>query len=100
MSGGQQIFSSDSDSNFGKYANPEFDAGIKEAAAILDEGERADKLNELDELLWEDLPNIPLFQKPAGVLAYQDRYANIIDNTSTESFFWNSVNWGLKPSAQ
>lgn len=100
VSGGQQIFSSDSDSNFGKYANPEFDAGIKEAGTILDEGERADKLNELDELLWEDLPNIPLFQKPAGVLAYQDRYANIIDNTSTESFFWNSVNWGLKPSAQ
>jgi peptide/nickel transport system substrate-binding protein len=100
VSGTQQIFSSDSDSNFGKYANPEFDRRIKEVSAIVDEEERAAALNELDELLWEDLPNIPLFQKPAGLLAYSTRYANIIDNTTTEGFFWNSSEWGRKASAQ
>jgi peptide/nickel transport system substrate-binding protein len=99
VQGAQQIFASDSDSNFGKYNSPEFDAGIKEAGTLLDKDERAKKLNELDEMLWEDLPNIPLFQKPAGVLAYQDRYANVTDNTSTESFFWNAVNWGLRATA-
>ncbi|MFP5376174.1 MAG: ABC transporter family substrate-binding protein [Acidimicrobiia bacterium] len=99
VSGTQQIFSSDSDSNFGKYANPRVDALVKEAATILDEDERADKLNEIDALLWEDLANIPLFQKPVGLLAYSDRYANISENTTTESFFWNVLNWGIKTSA-
>lgn len=99
VSGAQQIFSSDSDSNFGKYNNPAFDTGVKEAAALLDEDERAKKLNELDEMMWEDLPNIPLFQKPTGILSYSNKYANIVDNTTTESPFWNSVEWGLKASA-
>ena len=100
VAGTQQIFSSDSDSNFGKYANAKIDAGVKEASAILDEEERAKKLNELDEIMWEDLPNIPLFQKPTGILAYSDKYANITDNTTTESPFWNSVTWGLKATGQ
>ena len=100
VQGTQQIFSSDSDSNFGKYANPEVDAGVKEAAAILDEEERAKKLNELDEIMWEDLPNIPLFQKPTGILSFSNKYANISDNTTTESPFWNTVRWGFKATAQ
>ncbi|MGH3325119.1 MAG: ABC transporter family substrate-binding protein [Streptomyces sp.] len=100
VSGTQQTFASDSDSNFGKYANEEFDAGIKEASRILDKDDRAQKLNELDEVLWEDVPTIPLFQKPSGILSYSDKYANIIDNTTTEGPFWNSINWGLKAAAQ
>lgn len=96
VSGAQQIFDSASDSNFGKYSNPEVDATVKRAAAMLDEGDRADELNKADELMWEDLPNIPLFQKPVGLLAYSNKYANISDNTTTEGLFWNSSNWGLK----
>ena len=99
VSGAKQIFSSDSDSNFGKYNNPEVDEAINKVATILDEDERAAALNDIDEMLWEDLPNIPLFQKPAGVLAYSERYGNITDNTTTESPFWDSVNWGLKATA-
>ena len=100
VSGAKQIFSSDSDSNFGKYANPEVDAAIKKAGAVLDEGDRADALNEVDAMLWEDLPNIPLFQKPVGLLAYSTKYANISDNTTTEGLFWDSLNWGLKATAR
>lgn len=99
VSGTQQIFTSTSDSNFGKYANPEVDAAIKEVSAILDDDERAAALNKVDEMLWEDLPNVPLFQKPVGLLAYSNKYANIVDNTTTEGPFWNSLNWGLKVAA-
>lgn len=99
VSGVQQIFDSASDSNFGKYSNPAVDAAIKKAGAILDEGDRADALNKVDEMLWEDLANLPLFQKPVGLLAYSDKYANISDNTTTEGLFWNSSNWGLKAAA-
>ena len=100
VSAAQQIFSSTSDSNFGKYSNPKVDAAIKEASAILDEGERAEALNKIDEMLWDDLPTIPLFQKPVGLLAYSSKYANISDNTTTEGPFWNSLNWGLKAAAR
>lgn len=99
ISGTQQIFASDSDSNFGKYANKKVDAAIKKVSSTLDEADRAAELNKIDEMLWEDLPNIPLFQKPAGLLAYSTKYANITDNTTSEGFFWDSSSWGLKATA-
>lgn len=99
ISGAQQTFASDSDSNFGKYSNPEVDAAIKKVGGTLDKKEQAAELNRIDEMLWEDLPTIPLFQKPAGMLAYSDRYANIKDNTTSEGLFWNAYEWGIKAGA-
>jgi peptide/nickel transport system substrate-binding protein len=100
VAGAQQIFSSASESNFGKYASPEVDAAIEKANVTLDEDERDTLLNKIDEMLWEDLANIPLFQRPSGMLAYSDKYANIVDNTTSEGFFWNAYQWGLKAAAQ
>lgn len=100
VSGTQQVFASDSDSNFGKYANAEVDRLIKEAGTTLDEEERVKILNQIDEILWEDLATIPLFQKPAGVLSHADRYANLKDNTTSEGIFWNAHEWGLKATGQ
>ncbi|HET7489445.1 MAG TPA: ABC transporter family substrate-binding protein [Acidimicrobiales bacterium] len=99
VSGAQQTFDSSSDSNFGKYSNEKVDAQIKQAGTILNQKDRADALNKADEMMWEDLPNIPLFQKPVGLLAFSDKYGNITDNTTTEGPFWNSLNWGLKAAA-
>jgi len=99
VSGVKQEYDSTSDSNFGKYSNPAVDAAIQKAGTLLDEKARADALNKVDEMLWADVPNIPLFQKPVGLLAWSDKYANIIDNTTTEGLFWNSTNWGLKTAA-
>lgn len=97
--GTEQIYSSTSDSNFGKYTSAEVDAAIKKANSILDEEERAAALNDIDEMLWEDLPNIPLFQKPVGMLAYSNNYANIVDNTTADGLLWNAEQWGLKAAA-
>ena len=38
-------------------------------------------LNEIDKMLWTDLPDIPLYQKPT-YLAYDDNFVNIVDNTT------------------
>jgi peptide/nickel transport system substrate-binding protein len=98
VSGAAQSYGTGSDSNFGKYSNPEFDDLVSQASQVpIDEA--ADLLNQADEILWEDLPSIPLFQKPAGVLSYADRYANIVDNTSSEGLFWNSETWGIRATA-
>ena len=99
ISGAQQTFNSDSDSNFGKYVNPAVDAGLKKAATQLDKADQAAELNKVDEILWEDIPTIPLFQKPAGMLAYSSKYGNIKDNTTSEGFFWNANEWGIKSAA-
>jgi len=76
ISGAYQTFASDSDSNFGKYNSPEVDAALKKVAGTLDKDEQVTELNKVDEMLWEDLPTIPLFQKPAGMLAYSSKYAS------------------------
>ena len=99
ISGAQQTFASDSDSNFGKYNSPAVDAAIKKVGTVLDKKEQAAELNKVDELLWEDLPTIPLFQKPSGMLAYSSKYGNIKDNTTSEGLFWNAYEWGLKSAA-
>lgn len=100
VSGAQQVYDSSSASNFGKYANPEVDALVKKASTTLDEKERVKLLNQVDEMLWEDLPNIPLFQKPAGVLAHADKYVNLKDNTTSEGIFWNAEQWGVQATAR
>ena len=98
-SGANQIYKTDSDSNYGKYSNSSVDSLMKKALAEADFDKRMALLNEVDEMMWKDLPNIPLYQKPT-FLAYADKYANIVDNTTTETPFWNVEEWGIKASAQ
>ncbi|HLF41671.1 MAG TPA: ABC transporter family substrate-binding protein [Acidimicrobiia bacterium] len=98
-SGASQLYSSASDSNYGKYANPAVDKLMLEAVGEIDETARLALLDKIDEAMWADLPNIPLYQKPT-FLAYYESYANITDNTTTESPFWNSEEWALKASAK
>jgi peptide/nickel transport system substrate-binding protein len=98
-SGAKQIYQTGSASNFGKYSNPAVDDLMKKALAEIDFTKRTALLNQADEAMWTDLPNIPLYQKPT-FLAFSDKYANIEDNTTTETPFWNVEEWGLKASAQ
>ncbi|MGH2705119.1 MAG: ABC transporter family substrate-binding protein [Actinomycetota bacterium] len=98
-SGLHQIFTTGSDSNFGQYGNPGVDRLSRLSGAEVDQDKRFAMLNEVDQAMWEDLPNIPIFQRPVGILAYSNKYANIKDNTTSEGIFWNSPEWGLKATA-
>lgn len=97
-SSARQIYQGDSDSNFGKYKNTAVDDLLDKSIAEVDLGKRTEILNQADEMMWTDLVNLPLYQKPT-FLAFADRYANISDNTTTETPFWNVEEWGLKASA-
>ena len=59
--------------------------------------ERAQMLQDIDQVMWQadQFPNLPLYQQPT-VLAYDDQYVNIIDNSTSEGFTWNAEQWGLK----
>ena len=98
-SGANQIYQSDSASNFGRYSNKKVDQLLEKSLATLDDAARLKVLNELDQAMWDDLPNLPLYQKPT-FLAYYESYGNISDNTTSESPFWNAEEWGLVAAAK
>ncbi|MGH9000172.1 MAG: ABC transporter family substrate-binding protein [Acidimicrobiia bacterium] len=95
----KQIYGTGSDSNYSNYSNPRVDELGLKALATVDETEKLAVLNQIDELLWEGLPNLPLYQKPT-FLAYSEKFANIEDNTTNESPFWNSEEWAVRARAQ
>ena len=97
-SSARQIYYTGSASNFGKYTNPAVDEVVNKAVAEVDFTKRTALLNQADSMMWTDLPNLPLYQKPTFI-AFSNKYSNIVDNTTTETPFWNVEEWGLKASA-
>ena len=91
----KSIYSTGQGQNYGKYSSPVVDKAFLDANGTLDAKERADKFNAIDQLLWDDMVTIPLYQKPTFI-AYSDKYGNIGDNASSEGPFWNVGTWGLK----
>jgi peptide/nickel transport system substrate-binding protein len=92
-SGHTAIFQTGGGSNSGDYSNEEVDALFEQADGELDEDARLDLLNQIDNILWEELPVIPLFQVPE-FLAWNEAVENVEMN-GYDSFFYNSFTWGL-----
>ncbi|MBW3556971.1 MAG: ABC transporter family substrate-binding protein [Actinobacteria bacterium] len=99
LSGAKQIYETGTDSNYGKYSNPEFDKVAKEAAAELDEKKQLELADQEDVIMWKDLPNLPLYQKPT-FLGVRNKFVNVKDNTTNEGPFWNSQTFGLRKATQ
>ena len=92
-SGHTDIFASEGGSNNGHYSNEEVDALFVQADQELDPAVRADLLTQIDEILWEELPVLPLFQVPE-FLAFDDTIVNV-EHNGYEGFTYNSNQWGL-----
>ncbi len=91
VSGHTDIFSTTGGSNNGQYSNPEVDELFNQADAELDEETRAELLNEVDTILWDDLPVIPLFQVPE-FLAWNERVGNV-EHNGYNGFMYNAPRW-------
>nr|MDQ3305881.1 ABC transporter family substrate-binding protein [Actinomycetota bacterium] len=76
------------------YANAEVDELFTTAAVSTDQDEVADLLNQVDEILWEDLPTIPLYQKPT-YLTFRSNIQGVQDNPGTAGPLWNANEWAL-----
>jgi peptide/nickel transport system substrate-binding protein len=57
-----------------------------------DEAKRASILNQADALLAEDVPSLPLFQRPQFV-AHRTELHGVAPNASVEGPFWNLAEW-------
>ncbi len=89
-----QVFGTGSDSNPGAYVDDRVNDLLAEATFTLDLDRQAELLNQADALMWETLPNTPVYQLPF-FLAWDDNLQNIQDNPTTESFTWNLEEWTL-----
>jgi len=82
--------------NPGGYSNKQVDALFAQAEQEVDTTKRVEDLNQIDKLLWADPPDVPLYQTPT-FLAFNTKFVNISENTTTEGFTWDAEKWGLKP---
>ncbi|WP_419926982.1 ABC transporter family substrate-binding protein [Candidatus Poriferisocius sp.] len=89
-----QVFGTGSDSNPGAYVDDRVNDLLTEATFTLDLDRQAELLNQADALMWETLPNMPVYQLPF-FLAWNDKIQNIQDNPTAESFTWNLEDWAL-----
>ncbi|WP_293673717.1 ABC transporter substrate-binding protein [uncultured Parolsenella sp.] len=55
------LFATGGDNNYGQYSNADVDKGLLEARAVASDDERVAKYQEVDKLIAEDMPVIPLF---------------------------------------
>jgi peptide/nickel transport system substrate-binding protein len=95
VSSNQPIFSTGSAQNYGKYSNPKVDELFTQAIAELDATKSAELGNQVDQLLWEDMATLPLYQKPQ-LIGWRNTFTGIGDNLSSQGPFWNAGLWAQK----
>jgi peptide/nickel transport system substrate-binding protein len=98
FNGAQQLWLSNSGSNYGKYKNPAMDTLINEAAASTDPADATAKLNQADEMLSADAYVLPLYQKPT-LAAVQNNIGNVRNNSSLDGISYNTSEWGMKTAS-
>ncbi|MGH2737085.1 MAG: peptide ABC transporter substrate-binding protein, partial [Actinomycetota bacterium] len=91
-SGSVEIHKCEGTQNFQNYCNEEVTDLLEQSDTAIDPAERADFLNQADELMAEDLPILPLYQKPT-FFAYNTKLQNAIDNATQSGPGWNAEQW-------
>ena len=94
-SSNQSLFIPGGGQNEMSYENEEVGTLFTEAIQTADREVTVEKTNEIDKVLWEDLPTIPLYAKPT-LLPARETILNVVDNASTYGPLWNAVTWGVK----
>jgi peptide/nickel transport system substrate-binding protein len=79
-------------SNYLGYCSQQVTSLLNASLEETNAKKRADALNAADALLAQDVPSIPLFQRPQ-LVAYRTTLHNIVDNASIEGPFWNLADW-------
>jgi peptide/nickel transport system substrate-binding protein len=80
------------DLNVTRYCNEEVDGLIRETDTIVDPVERAAVYNQADALYLDDLPALPLYQKPT-FFAWNAEIQGPKDNATQFGPFWNIGSW-------
>jgi peptide/nickel transport system substrate-binding protein len=93
--GSVEIWKCEGSQNYTTYCNDEVTELLEQSDTFLDPTARAEAMNEADRLMSEEVPTIPLYQKPT-FLASSIKVHGMEDNPTQESFFWNSEDWWIE----
>jgi peptide/nickel transport system substrate-binding protein len=94
LSSNTSIYETDGGQNHAGHSNKQVDELFAKANVEFDQDEREDMMNQIDTLLWADLPTLPLFQVPE-LLAYRDTIQGPKYN-GFQGPTWNAHQWSLK----
>jgi len=87
------IYTTGGGQNWTNYSNKQEDALLKDMATTPDHATEIKDSQAADKILWQDLPTIPLYQKPT-LLAYTNNLLNVRDDASVQGPLWNAQEWG------
>ena len=79
--------------NWNSYSNPEVQTLFDQANSEFDAAVRADLMDQIDQLLWDDMATLPLFQFQEMV-AYSDTVSSVVFNGPL-GVTWNANEWAL-----
>ncbi|GAA5054279.1 ABC transporter substrate-binding protein [Nocardia callitridis] len=80
--------------NFGSYANGRYDTITNQLAADDDSATKLSLLTEAENVLWADLPSIPLFATPRTI-AFHNGLRNGVAGPTQAGSGWNMDRWVL-----
>jgi peptide/nickel transport system substrate-binding protein len=95
--GAQQIFELKGGADYGSNDDPAEEALLNQAAQSTDPTQTQSLLNQADKALTADAYNLPLFQKPTFIAAYNN-LANIRDNATSVGPPYLDQSWGIRAS--
>ena len=94
-SGNEPLYATGSLANAMRYSNPDVDDLFAKASRQLDDDDAAATYNQIDKILWHDLPTIPLYASPS-LLAFRSSVVNVRDNVTTAGPLWNAYEWARR----
>ena len=96
--GGNTIWMCGGGQNYNTYCNEEVTDLIEQTNTTIDPGERADLYNEADDLISQDVPIVPLYQKPT-FFGWRDAIIGPKDNATQWGPTWNIEEWARTEAA-
>jgi peptide/nickel transport system substrate-binding protein len=79
--------------NWNNYDNADLGKLFDEANVEFDTAKRADLMNQIDTVLWNDMVSLPLFQFP-NLVAYSDALTGVVYNDPL-GVSWNANEWAI-----
>jgi peptide/nickel transport system substrate-binding protein len=81
--------------NYARVGTPEIDALLDQLISTTEREEQVRIANEVDTLLWDLMPTIPLYQKPTFI-AYSSTIDGVEDSPTQAGPLWNASTWTVQ----
>jgi peptide/nickel transport system substrate-binding protein len=95
ISGNEGIYNTGGGQNYSGYSNPQLDKLQTQLFQTIDQGQQVALQKQIEQILWSDLFNVPLFAFPA-VFATTKNVEGVVWNATQAEVIWNAKDWAAK----